>query len=120
MILCTTRRTVTPLVMSTTTIKAAMAAALLVLSSSAFADAKITFKKNQIPKLAVISDGPLPGTVISMVSMTSRDPVTGNDGNVTGYCVALVMKETVQRDLEKQPLKPQEILGFTCNTVNYN
>ncbi len=62
--------------------------------------------------------GLLPGTVLLRRAVLSfNEGRKGNAGDVLGECWTLVNESVVKRDLGKQPISKDEILGFSCTRM---
>lgn len=70
------------------------------------------------PSMVTVQDGPVPGVVVLTSQLTTFNPssMNGNSGGHMGQCTTLVHEVVLKRDLKKEPLRKDEILGFSCTT----
>lgn len=73
------------------------------------------------PSQVTVQDGPAPGLVVMTSQLSTFSSSTlnlnGNVGAHMGQCTTLVYESALSRDLKKEPLRKDEILGFSCTTA---
>lgn len=91
----------------------------LAAAAQAAVDNKITKLWRKYPSEVTAQEGPVPGLVVLTSQLTTHNDssMNGNSGAHMGQCTTLVHESVLQRDLRKEPLRKDEILGFSCTTA---